>query len=113
LANVGSTLSKKLIDFIKGFQLENPEEHIKNATVIISIITALNKIASTDLSKLEDSLDDLDPNIGLKLGNFIKKFISSLEKTISKLNPDDIENLLKPISNLFYGLRSIVDTNIF
>ena len=113
LVNVGSTLSKKLIDFIKGFQLENPEEHIKNATVIISIITALNKLASADLSKLEDTLDDLDPNIGLKLGNFIEKFISSLEKATSKINSNNIENLLKPISNLFYGLRSIVDTNIF
>lgn len=113
LSSFSTELSKKLVDFIKGFQLENQEEHIKNTQVIIGIITALNKLASTDLSKLEDNLENLDPDVGENIGKFINSLVSSLEKSMKKLSPNDIQKLIEPIGNLFYGLSSIVNTNIF
>ena len=109
--NVSS--AENLVDFIKKLSLTDVEENIKSTKTLIGIVQALNILSKTDLSQLCDNLDDLDPDSAKNLSEFIKALVTELEDGMKDLNPQKVKGLIKPVADLFGGLKAIVDTNIF
>ena len=113
LNDINVSSAEKLVDFIKKLSLTDVEENIKSTKTLIGIIQALNILSKTDLLQLCDNLDDLDPDSAKNLSKFIKALVTELENSLKDLNPQKIKNLIKPVADLFGGLKAIVDTNIF
>ena len=113
LNDINVSSAEKLVDFIKKLSLTDIEENIKSTKTLIGIVQALNILSKTELSQLCDNLDDLEPDSAKNLSEFIKALVTELEDGMKDLNPQKVKGLLKPVADLFGGLKAIVDTNIF
>lgn len=110
-AELNEESSQGLAKFMQNLALQNSEDIQKGLVAFVNSIQVMDMLTKVDIDKAIKKIEKLDnANVGEKIANFITNIGKHLDKI---QNSAELSNTVNNINNIFGGLASIINTNIW